>query len=101
MSRSWFVKKTQWWKHLRPLITLTLQKHVSNMKYKLVITEQADYSRPEEGVIRCSNSQWLAQPHRLEGYEFGDVIVKCVPESSMARWLHMHLGIRIDRIIYE
>jgi len=28
------------------------------------------------------------------------VIVECNPNKSLRDWLHMHLGIRIDRIIY-
>jgi hypothetical protein len=71
------------------------------MKVKCIITNQKDYSNlKEESVLRFSNAQWVANPERLEGYEFSDVIVKCNPNKSLRDWLHMHLGIRIDRIIY-
>lgn len=71
------------------------------MKVKCIITNQKDYSNlKEENVLRFSNAQWVANPKGLEGYEFSDVIVKCNPNKSLRDWLHMHLGIRIDRIIY-
>ncbi len=47
-----------------------------------------------------SNKQWLSNPAALEGCEFGDVIIKCTPDEELRKWLHMHLGIRIERIIY-
>jgi len=70
------------------------------MKTKLIITNESNYSPPEEGVIRVSNKQWELNPSRLEGFEFGDVIIHCVPAESLREWLHMHIGIRIERIIY-
>ena len=71
------------------------------MKVKCIITNQVDYSKlKEENVLRFSNAQWAANPKGLEGYEFGDVIVKCNPTEGLKGWLDMHLGIRIDKIIY-
>jgi hypothetical protein len=70
------------------------------MKTICIITNESDYPKPEEGVLRFSNSQWVSNPTKLEGYVFSDVIVKCIPEEGLRRWLHMHIGIRIDRIIY-
>ena len=65
------------------------------------ITNESDYSSPpEEGVLRLSNQQWSNNPHKLEGFEFGDVIINCVPAEGLRKWLHMHIGIRIERIIY-
>ena len=69
-------------------------------KTTLIITDQTDPIR-EEGVMKLSNAQWALGPTRLEGHEFGDVIVKCKPADSLRDWLHMHIGFRIDRIIYE
>lgn len=71
------------------------------MKTKLIITDESDYRPLEEGVERFSNRQWVNNPHMLEGFEFGDVIVKCRLNDGLRDWLHMHLGIRMDRIIYE
>ena len=71
------------------------------MKVRCIITNQTDCSNSkEENVLRFSNAQWAANPKGLEGYEFSDVIVKCNPTEGLRGWLHMHLGIRIDRIIY-
>ena len=71
------------------------------MKTKLIITNDVDYSEPEEsGILRFSNIQWWIDSSKLEGYEFGDVEVQCVPVDSLREWLHMHLGIRVERIIY-
>lgn len=71
------------------------------MKVKCIITNQKDYSNlKEENILRFSNAQWVANPKRLEGYEFSDVIVKCNLYPDLRDWLHMHLGFRVDRIIY-
>ena len=45
------------------------------MKTKMIITNESDYRPPEEGMLRFSNRQWANNPQKLEGYEFGDVIV--------------------------
>ena len=71
------------------------------MKTKMIITNESDYRPPEEGMLRFSNRQWANNPQKLEGYGFGDVIVKHRPDDGLRDWLHMHLGIRVDRIIYE
>ena len=81
--------------------TSKLPRLVCPMKFRLIITNKADYSQePEDGVLRFSNSQWLADPAKLEGYQFNDVIVKCSLDESLRKWLHMHIGVRVDRIIY-
>ena len=69
-------------------------------KTTCIITNEADYHNPEEGVLRFSNRQWSTNPHKLEGFEFGDVIINCIPDEGLRKWLHMHIGIRIERIIY-
>lgn len=71
------------------------------MKTKLIITDKPDWRIPEPWILRFSNKQWLVKPSKLEGYEFSDVIVRCRLEDTLRDWLHMHIGIRIDRIIYE
>jgi len=71
------------------------------MKTKLIITNESDSQPPEDGVFRFSNRQWSVCSEKLEGFKFGDVIVKCLLDDGLRDWLHMHLGIRIDRIIYE
>ena len=71
------------------------------MKTKLIITNESDYRPPEEGILRFSNQQWAVYSEKLEGFKFGDVIVKCRLDDGLRDWLHMHIGIRIDRIIYE
>ena len=70
------------------------------MKTKCYITNDSDYSPPEEGVFRFSNKQFSANPNRLEGFEFSDVIINCVPEKGLRDLLYMHVGIRVERIIY-
>ena len=70
------------------------------MKLTCYITNESDYSPPEEGVLRFSNKQWATNPSRLEGFEFSDVIIDCVPDEGLRKWLHMHKGIRVERIIY-
>ena len=70
------------------------------MKTKLIITNESDYSPPEKGILRFSNNQWSNDPSKLEGCEFGDVIINCAPDEELRKWLHMHVGIRIERIIY-
>lgn len=74
--------------------------HEMPMVYDLYITNEMDYSPPEEGILRISNNQWRADNSRLEGYKFNDVYVNCRPEDDLRKWLHMHLGVRIKRIIY-
>lgn len=69
-------------------------------KATCIITNEADHHNPEDGVLRFSNKQWSIDSSRLEGFEFGDVIVKCNPDDGLRKWLHMHIGIRIERIIY-
>lgn len=72
------------------------------MKTKCIITNQPDYSNPEKkGIVRFSNTQWMANSRNLEGYEFEDVIVRCTLDGGLKTWLHMQLGVRIDRIIYS
>jgi hypothetical protein len=72
------------------------------MKIKCIITNQPDYSNPEKkGIVRFSNTQWITDSRKLEGHEFGDVIVRCAPDCGLKTWLHMQLGVRIDRIIYS
>lgn len=70
-------------------------------KTTMIITNESDYRKPEEGIFRYSNKQWLANPTKIEGFVFGDVIVRCLLDEGLRDWLHMHLSIRIDRIIYE
>lgn len=71
------------------------------MKTKLIITNEANYhAKPKKGVLRFSNKQWSVNSARLEGYQFGDVIVNCALDDGLREWLHMHLGIRVERIIY-
>ena len=70
------------------------------MKTKLIITNEPNYSGLEEGVLNFSNKQWSLNPAKLEGYEFGDVLVNCRLDDGLREWLHMHIGIRIERIIY-
>lgn len=70
-------------------------------KVNLIITNESDYRKPEEGIFRFSNKQWMADPHKLEGYDFHYVIVRCKLDDSLRNWLHTHLGIRIHCIVYE
>ena len=70
------------------------------MKTICYITNESDYSPFEKGVLRVSNTQWANDPSKLEGYEFSDVYVNCLLNEKLRKWLHMHLGIRIERIIY-
>ena len=69
-------------------------------KTTCIITNEPDYRQPEEGVFKFSNKQWSLNPSALEGSKFGDVIINCNPDEGLRKWLHMHLGIRIERIIY-
>jgi len=70
-------------------------------KTTCIITEDSDYDHwKSAGILKFSNKQWLSNPAALEGCEFGDVIIKCTPDEELRKWLHMHLGIRIERIIY-
>lgn len=69
-------------------------------KVKLIISDDLSKNN-SSNTIYCSNSKWSINSDRLEGYEFGDVIVRCKLDDSFQKWLHMHLGFRIDRIIYE
>ena len=70
------------------------------MKTICYITNEADYRPPEEGVLRFSNKQWSINTSKLNGYEFGDVHVNCCLDEGLRKWLHMHIGICIERIIY-
>ncbi len=70
------------------------------MKTTCYITNESDYRPPEEGVLRFSNKQWSNNPSKLEGFEFGDVHVNCLLDEELRGWIHMHVGIRIERIIY-
>ena len=69
-------------------------------KVKLIISDNLSKNNSSK-TIYCSNSRWSINSARLEGYKFGDVIVRCKLDNSFQEWLHMHLGFRIDRIIYE
>jgi hypothetical protein len=69
-------------------------------KTTCIITNETDCRPPEDGVFRFSNKRWSTTPEKLEGFEFGDVIVKCRLDDGLRDWLHMHIGIRVDRIIY-
>ncbi len=69
-------------------------------KIKLIISDNTSKC-DSSNTIYFSNSRWITNSDRLEGYEFGDVIVRCELDDSLQKWLHMHLGNRIDRIIYE
>ena len=69
-------------------------------KTTCIITNEADYHNPEDGVLKFSNKQWSSNSSKLEGFEFGDVIVECNLDDGLRKWLHMHIGIRIERIIY-
>lgn len=69
-------------------------------KVKLIISDDLSKNN-SSNTIYFSNSRWSTNSAKLEGYEFGDVIVRCKLDDSFQKWLHMHLGFRIDRIIYE
>lgn len=69
-------------------------------KVKLIISDDLSKNN-SSNTIYFSNSRWSTNSAKLEGYEFGDAIVRCKLDDSFQKWLHMHLGVRIDRIIYE
>lgn len=74
---------------------------MSENKLNLIITDKPDASPSKDGIMRFSNHQWSINPSKLEGYEFNDVIVNCRLDDKFREWLHMHIGIRINRIIYN
>tara|TARA_Y100000289_G_C3850649_1_gene113340 strand:+ start:16 stop:276 length:261 start_codon:yes stop_codon:yes gene_type:complete len=69
-------------------------------KVKLIISDDLSKNN-SSNTIYFSNSRWNTNSAKLEGCEFGDVIVRCKIDDSFQKWLLMHLGIRIDRIVYE
>lgn len=71
------------------------------MKVKLIITDKNENPRNEKDLVYLSLSQYNQDPTKLEGYKFSDVLVRCILPDQLKHWLHIHLGVRIDRIIYE
>ena len=70
-------------------------------KKTCIITNLPDCDRSDDDVLHFSNAQWTADPNRLEGCEFDEVIIRCHIIGGLQAWLHMMLGIRIGRIVYE
>ena len=70
-------------------------------RVNLIITNESDYRKPEKGILPFSNQQWRVHPAKLEGYEFDKVIVRCTLDDELRNWLYMHIGFRINEIIYD
>tara|TARA_S200002703_G_scaffold140194_1_gene131321 strand:- start:1802 stop:1987 length:186 start_codon:yes stop_codon:yes gene_type:complete len=54
----------------------------------------------QPGTMFLSNSQYKADPNRIEGFQFNLVIFLDYPEPELEAWFKVHLGLRVKQIIY-